>query len=569
MYEHLVGLILLSLIFIISFYIIHKYRYYEYQIFIPLVISAIIIIYLIYYKSKIIEGNIEGDIYEVFKESLPTEDVLEFPMEKLAKILKLLKTQLTGEEKHGYEEQCRGKFVLNKLINKPCGVGFNERVYKITKPGRNCLHTEKYKEKVPLKLCNYGEKCNIDLDCISNRCDNGICTYDLKCNYDMPGSCNYDSCMNLNDKDNDVDDFIYKNNNCTKNPCNEDTYVLCDNLDCENLGYLYKYNMDQNVCEKMNVLQNDPNEDVDTINAKITALQNLEKKYSCSNTFSQNIYGLIFDPKTDSCMLKSDMNKMTVKTIYEIKNRGTGITNYKYEYYVYENGKEKKDEGGYKGRYKGICIDGTQPNDDRTACSPCPLTEAGISGKCNTCGDGMGPNDDRTACSPCPPTKIGKKGEGCWPCGDGMEPNAAQTACVTCPLTKAGISGKCNTCGDGMEPNDDRTACSPCPPTKIGKNGKCWPCADGSAPNDERTICYWCPENSAGKAGQCSVCADGKSKAYSYTSCLSPCMSVLEDTCGEDKDDNFKKCAKCVGENQQLMHKNHCPASTIQDWCAG
>ena len=89
MYEHLVGLILLSLIFIISFYIIHKYRYYEYQILIPLVVSAIIIIYLIYYKSKTIEGNIEKDIFDAFNESLPTKDEMEFPLNKFSKILKM------------------------------------------------------------------------------------------------------------------------------------------------------------------------------------------------------------------------------------------------------------------------------------------------------------------------------------------------------------------------------------------------------------------------------------------------------------------------------------------------
>jgi len=353
------GLILFNIILL---YLSYKFKNYNIILYTYLLI---LLIYIILKYKKIIEGNIEGDIYKVFKESLPTEDVLEFPMEKLGKILKLLKTQLTGDEKYDHEYQCQGKFTKKKLTNKTCGVGFNERVYKITKPGQNCLHTEKYKEKVPLKLCNYGEKCNIDLDCRSGRCDNGTCTYDLKCNSDMPESCDYDSCMNLNDKDNDVDDFIYKNNNCNKNPCNKDTYILCDNLDCENLGYLYKYNMDQNVCEKMNVTQDDPNEDVDAIDAKITVLQNLEKKYSCSNTFSQNLLLNNKDVTFEDCRLESDMDKMTVKKIYTDiqKNDSDPI------YYVYENDKCSLDDN--------FCVSyGKDDNCIQSSLCPEPLTGA-------------------------------------------------------------------------------------------------------------------------------------------------------------------------------------------------
>ncbi len=349
MYEHLVGLILLSLIFIISFYIIHKYRYYEYEIFIPLVVSAIIIIYLIYYKSKTIEGNIEKDIFDAFNESLPTKDEMEFPLNKFSKILKILTSQLTNQEKYGNKQQCEGEFVLKKLTKKPCGQGFNERIYKITSPGDNCLHTELYKEKVPLRLCNYDEKCNIDIDCKSERCDNGFCSFDLQCNPDMTQTCDFDSCMNLNDKNDDIDKFIYKDGKCTENPCNENTYVMCNDLDCENLGYEYKYNVRDSVCEKMDLSQSDPNVDIDDYNSRLTIMENLKDKWDCSNIPSG-----CTKCSENNCYVDTNINNITgdisVKQVYTDKNN----------YYVYENGMCNK----------GICI--AYSNDGECIPSKCP-----------------------------------------------------------------------------------------------------------------------------------------------------------------------------------------------------
>ena len=253
----------------------------KYWIF-GLILSTIILIYFIY-KSKIIEGNTQKDIFDAFNESLPTKDEMEFPLNKFSKILKILTSQLTNQEKYGDSEQCEGKFVVKQLTKKSCGQGFNERTYKITKPGNNCLHTELYKEKIPLRLCKYGEKCNIDIDCKSERCDNGFCSFNLQCNPEMTQTCDFDSCMNLNDKNDDIDNYIYKDGNCIKNPCNEDTYVMCNDLDCEKLGYEYKYNTEDSICEKMNLSQSDSNVDIDDYNARLTIMENLKDKWACSN----------------------------------------------------------------------------------------------------------------------------------------------------------------------------------------------------------------------------------------------------------------------------------------------
>ena len=73
------------------------------------------------------------------------------------------------------KNKCRGEFVINKLTDKTCGEGFNEMTYNIIDKGDgDCLHSDLYKEKVPLKPCEFNEKCDKDLDCASSLCKNGF-----------------------------------------------------------------------------------------------------------------------------------------------------------------------------------------------------------------------------------------------------------------------------------------------------------------------------------------------------------------------------------------------------------
>ena len=66
------------------------------------------------------------------------------------------------------------------MTDKTCGEGFNERTYKIINKGDgDCLHSELYKEKVPLRPCGYAEKCEKDLDCKSNKCNGGFCDFEF------------------------------------------------------------------------------------------------------------------------------------------------------------------------------------------------------------------------------------------------------------------------------------------------------------------------------------------------------------------------------------------------------
>ena len=202
-------------------------------------ICVLFLFYILHLKSKLIEGNMQGDIYKSFKgfESETPEVIL--PLNKISKILELILKKMTGKDDE--KDKCEGEFVINKLTEKKCGDGFNERIYNITKPGEDCLHSKYYKEKVPLRLCKYNDKCDTDLDCGVGQCKDNLCVYELECNETMLSSCNRDMCLALNDGlDRDI--YYYQNNECKVDPCNENTFRLCKEGGCNDLSYKYKFN---------------------------------------------------------------------------------------------------------------------------------------------------------------------------------------------------------------------------------------------------------------------------------------------------------------------------------------
>ena len=213
-----------------------------------IIIFVLLITYFIYLKSKVIEGNIQEDLFRSFNEYESNIPKTELPLKKISTILELMLEKLTGDKT--VKDKCEGEFVINKLTNKECGDGFNERIYKITKEGEDCLHSDLYKEKVPLRFCRYNEKCDKDLDCINNSCVNNLCSSELSCSKDMLSSCNFNSCLELNQGlDNPL--YYFDDNECKVNPCNENTYTLCSEGGCNNLSYKYKYNTGRSICEKV------------------------------------------------------------------------------------------------------------------------------------------------------------------------------------------------------------------------------------------------------------------------------------------------------------------------------
>jgi len=271
-------------------------------------IFVLFILYILHLKSKLIEGNIQEDIYKSFKEFESETPEVELPLRKISKILELMLKKMTGEEE--VTDKCEGEFAINKLTEKTCGDGFNERIYNITKPGKDCLHTKYYKEKVPLGLCKYKEKCDTDLDCGGGLCKENLCTYELDCDENMLSSCNRDMCLALNDGlDRSI--YYYQDNECKVDPCNENTYKLCDEGGCNDLSYKYKFSKSKNVCEK--VVQ-----DVDDTGLETGSYLNILKRFkdehsgcNASDT-PDDCKGICkdFDPKsTESCTIGGSIDK--------------------------------------------------------------------------------------------------------------------------------------------------------------------------------------------------------------------------------------------------------------------
>ena len=202
-------------------------------------------------KNKLIEGNYQEELYKSLDNLDYNRPTLELPLDKMTLIMEKILEKITGDGGFKKGKECKGEFVINKLTNKTCGDGFNERVYKILDRGDgDCLHSELYKEKLPLKPCEYAEKCEKDLDCKSNKCNDGFCDFKLDCSETMLSGCDYDSCLALNDGL-DKDLYYWKDNKCNVNPCNENTYQMCDEGGCNDLSYRFKYDTEKKQCKEI------------------------------------------------------------------------------------------------------------------------------------------------------------------------------------------------------------------------------------------------------------------------------------------------------------------------------
>jgi hypothetical protein len=201
-------------------------------------------------KNKLVEGNIQDDLYKTISNLKENEEKMNLPLGKIEKILEKMLEKFSGT-KMTDDNKCQGEFYINKLTNKECGEGFNERLYKIVDEGDgNCLHSELYKEKVPLPPCKFNEECYSDLDCESNNCSEDRCIDKLDCNENMLSGCNRRSCLALN-SGLDRDIYYYQNNECKVDPCNEQNYRMCDESGCNSLSYKYKFNDTRGICEQI------------------------------------------------------------------------------------------------------------------------------------------------------------------------------------------------------------------------------------------------------------------------------------------------------------------------------
>jgi hypothetical protein len=494
-------------------------------------IFVLFILYILHLKSKLIEGNVQEDIYKSFKEFESETPEVELPLRKISKILELLLKKMTGEEDTGLK--CEGEFAINKLTEKTCGDGFNERIYNITKPGKDCLHTKYYKEKVPLRLCKYKEKCDTDLDCGGGLCKENLCVYELECNETMLSSCNRDMCLELNDGlDRAI--YYYQNKECKVDPCNENTYQLCDEGGCTDLSYKYKFSKDKNVCEK--VVQ-----DVDTTGLETGSYLNILQSYKdeggrksiCTKTNGVKScdIGVDLQPRyycNDGYW--NGLGKMAgTNSECEVCPPGHAGTDGNCEQCgnVHgPNGRRTECAGCDAGDKwtEGICEvckNGQKPNWERDACEECPQGHAGTGGNCEVCDPGHKPNAEGDACEDCPAGHTGMNGV-CEPCSPGKTPDNNQGDCIDCPPGKVGTNGICEVCGNGEEPNAAKTECVGCGLSRAAHPavpGTCIQCTNGTAPNVLKTMCVACPVGQAGTDGVCSQCGIGMEPDITKTSC--------------------------------------------------
>jgi len=265
-------------------------------------------------KNKLIEGNYQDELFNSINYLGYNKPQLELPLDKINNILEKMIESLKGTKLIS-DNECKGKFVVNKLTDKTCGVGFNERVYKILDKGDgNCLHSELYKEKIPLPFCKYSEKCDDDLDCLSNRCNDGLCDFELDCSKDMISGCRYDSCLALN---NGLDKNLYywSDNKCNANPCNENTYELCDESGCNDLSYRFKYDTDNNICKK--IIDDDGN----TTESTIGNLKEIYTRYKNQGGYESVCKNVNDDAET--CNVGADLQpRYYCKENYKKENDG-------------------------------------------------------------------------------------------------------------------------------------------------------------------------------------------------------------------------------------------------------
>lgn len=268
-------------LFLVFFNVIMIYLSFIFDNKIVILYTVLFIILIIYFMKlkislndmNIIEGNFPDEIFKIMNKKYDNNNNKTLPLRKINKLLTLMLDKLSDGTS---DTKCEGKFVINKLTSKKCGDGFNERVYNITKKGDDCLHTDKYKEQVPLELCEFEEECFSDLDCKSRKCTNNLCMYEgIVCNASNIVNCNRDLCLKLNEGL-EKELYTFTDGKCKENPCNENTFIMCEESECNDLGFKYKYNKGLSVCEKIVKDDDESGLDMDSSEYKLRQLENTE-----------------------------------------------------------------------------------------------------------------------------------------------------------------------------------------------------------------------------------------------------------------------------------------------------
>ena len=246
---------LLILFNIIIIFLSYKFKK-NIVIIYPFVFILLITLYIQLIYKKNIEGFIDDDnerskeVYSLW-DRLNDDTYEEDNNTLIDKINKFLRILIDFEEKaeEEYDKiKCEGEFIVEKS-DRDCGYNvYDEKVYKVTKPGFNCDHRAGYSEREFKDLCKLDDKCEKNRDCERGKCHRGKCKIDFKCSWDKLDNCDENGCDKLNEKL-DFKKYKFTDGKCRINSCNEGQYYNCDKKGCSELGYKFRWDEENESCE--------------------------------------------------------------------------------------------------------------------------------------------------------------------------------------------------------------------------------------------------------------------------------------------------------------------------------
>ena len=219
------------IILLINIILIVSLKYSIYLALFFLIILSVYMINIYYNLDTVLEGytnksNFEeeyrNNFFKLLNKNVKTEldenILFNSIMGNFKELMKLLNVR---DDVVPVNQMCKGEFSDWKKCSKTCGRGkktrrFNE-LQKAGKTGIKCIYEngQIQSEECFERICNDGENCEDDIDCLSGYCDRdrNICSYRNMCSISQTQNCNFQECKALNDE---FGEYSY---NLDKNQC--------------------------------------------------------------------------------------------------------------------------------------------------------------------------------------------------------------------------------------------------------------------------------------------------------------------------------------------------------------
>jgi len=336
-------IILINIILIVSL---------KYSIYLALFFLIMLSVYMIkfYYNiDNVLEGytnksNFEEEyrrnFFKLLNKNVKTElnenILFNSIMGNFKELMKLLNVR---DDVVPVNQMCKGEFSDWKKCSKTCGRGkktrrFNE-LQKAGKTGIKCIYEngQEQSEECFERICNDGDNCEDDIDCLSGYCDRDrkTCSYRNMCSISQTQNCNFQECKALNDE---FGEYSY---NLEKNKCEnirKNGYLVKDAIgvgetrdifkELNNFieDYNIKYSEEQMNSAKVSLCRNlDLSKGVTKCSKYNKEEQNCNQswQYSPSGSFSDEINNInnnkvipcFYDIYNKQCLPKKEGDKFT------------------------------------------------------------------------------------------------------------------------------------------------------------------------------------------------------------------------------------------------------------------